>query len=418
LTTFLGETLSDCPALNRGQAVQSPFFRRRAMKPRNVALIVGALLTLALGSVVAWSYFLQPWFRPDLDDDLVFLEDRDPYQVAPWTRPQNLEGPLTPDVVRAVRGQVAMATDYTLSDPYMHANLTVFLIHGRETMPDRTYLTLQEAVASSLAVVHETDNVSQLTVENLSSSDEVYIQSGDILKGGKQDRVIQEDMVLAPQSGRVPLASFCVEQGRWVRRGRESAAMFGDASVKLSGKDLKLANRYYKSQSGVWKNVKKTQGDLSRNLGTSVQSDVSASSFRLTLDNDRVQQAIAGYLNELLPVIENKEHVIGCAFAVNGKVSSADVYASGALFRKLWPTMLQAAAVEAVAELEQDNPSYSITPETMKAFLMDAEQGKAYKQPAAERIHVILHETDKYLLFDTCDRQQGNDVLHRSYLAK
>src|SRR5262249_31321315 len=254
----------------------------------------------ALVSVVAWSYLLHPWSGPDRDDDSVFYEDSDLYQVAPWTRPENLEGPLTSADVQAARGQVAKAADYRLSAPYNHANLTVFLIHGRETMPDRAYLSLQEAVASGLAVVHETDNVSQLTVENLSSSDEVYIQSGDILKGGKQDRVIQEDMVLEPQSGRVPIASFCVEQGRWVRRGRESAVMFQDASVKLSGNDLKLANRYYKSQGGVWKNVKKAQGNLSRNLRTSVEATESPSSFRLTLDNDRVQQAIGGYLSELL----------------------------------------------------------------------------------------------------------------------
>jgi hypothetical protein len=389
------------------------------MKPRSIALLVGALLTLALGSVVVGSYFLRAWFGPDpLDDDVLLYEVSEPYQVAAWTRAQNLEGPLAQADLEGLRGQVAEAADFTLSEPHTHANLSVFLVHGRETLPDRAYLTLQEAVASGMAVVHETDNVSQLTVENLSSRDEVYIQSGDILKGGKQDRVIQDDMVLAPQSGRLPLASFCVEQGRWVRRGRESSVMFQDASVKLSGKDLKLANRYYKSQGGVWKNVKKTQGNLSRNLRSSVEAGESPSSFRLTLDNDRVQQAIGGYLSELLPVIENKEKVIGCAFAVDGKVNCADVYASCALFKKLWPAMLQAAAIEAIAESDQQSSSQLITAETMKGFLVEAEQGKAYRQTTAARVHVILREGDKYLLFDTCDRQQGNDVLHRSYLAK
>jgi hypothetical protein len=419
LTTFLRRNpvgLSGLASL-AGRAIPS-LFRRKAMKPRNVALIVGTLLTLviALASVIAWSYLFRSSLDPD--DDLVFFDDADPYQVAPWTRPQNFEGPLSPVDMQTVRGEVAKAADCTLSGPYTHANLTVFLIHGLETLPSMTYLTLQEAIESGLAVVHETDNVSQLAVENLSSSDEVYIQSGDILKGGKQDRVIQEDLVLAPHSGRVPLASFCVEQGRWVRRGRESAAMFQDASVQLAGKDIKLANRYRKSQGGVWKDVKSTQGRLSKKLGGSVQSGESQSSFRLTLDHDRVQQAIASYLSELSPVIADKERVIGCAFAINGKVNCAEVYASGVLFKKLWPKMLQAAAVEAVAELEQNDSPQPIEVETIKTFLSEAEQGKAYKQPAAERIHVILHETNKYLLFDTCDRLQGNNVLHRSYLAR
>jgi hypothetical protein len=387
------------------------------MKPRSVALIVGALLTIVIGSIVAWPFLQNAWFSPYLDDDL-FYEDEDSYQVASWTRPQNLEGPLTSAEVQAARGRVATAGEYRLSAPYAHANLAVFLIHGPETMPDRTYLSLQEAVASSLAVVHETDNVSQLTVENLSSSEEVYIQSGDVLKGGKQDRVIQEDMVLAPQSGRVPIASFCVEQGRWVRRGRESAAVFQDASVQLAGKDLKLANRYGKSQGGVWKNVKKTQASLSRNVGGSVQSGESASSFRLTLDHERLHHAIAAYLSELSPTLANEDGAIGCAFVVNGKVTSADIYASSALFKKVWPKLLQAGAVEAVAELEQNNSAGSIAAEMVETFLREAEQGKAYRHSGAERTYVILQETDKYVLFDTCDRQQGSDVLHRSILAK
>ena len=70
------------------------------MKPRSVALILGALLTIILGSVVAWSYLHNPWFGPDLDDDL-FFEDEDQYQAASWTRPQNLEGPLSPADVQA-----------------------------------------------------------------------------------------------------------------------------------------------------------------------------------------------------------------------------------------------------------------------------------------------------------------------------
>ena len=46
--------------------------------------------------------------------------------------------------------------------------------------------------------------------------------------------------------------------------------------------------------------------------------------------------------------------VIGYAFAINGKVNSADVYASHELFQKLWPKLLESSAVEAFSELQKD----------------------------------------------------------------
>ena len=46
------------------------------------------------------------------------------------------------------------------------------------------------------------------------------------MKGGRQDRVVTVSFLLPPKSGKVPLASFCVEQGRWSARGTEKSAHF------------------------------------------------------------------------------------------------------------------------------------------------------------------------------------------------
>jgi hypothetical protein len=108
--------------------------------------------------------------------------------------------------------------DYRLSGPYTHDNLSVYLVHGPETLPGASFLTLQEALGQKKAVVHETGSVNQLAVENLSEGEEVFVQSGDIVKGGKQDRTLPYDAVIAAGSGRVPIDSFCVEQGRWSKR--------------------------------------------------------------------------------------------------------------------------------------------------------------------------------------------------------
>src|SRR5262249_43202397 len=117
-----------------------------------------------------------------------------------------------------------------ISGPYHCDNLTVFLIHGSDQLEGKNILTLQEAMEKKVVVVHETKNVQQLSIENVSADVEVFVQSGDIVKGGQQDRAIAFDMILPPQSGKVSLACCCCEQGRWSKRGKEEVGRFGESS--------------------------------------------------------------------------------------------------------------------------------------------------------------------------------------------
>ena len=104
-------------------------------------------------------------------------------------------------------GYRAPAAVGTLSGPIAHRNLQVFLIHGDTQLESRRYATLSEALERGLVQVRETGNVQELTIENLSKSVTVFLNAGDIVKGGRQDRTVRDDLILSPLSGRVPLAS-------------------------------------------------------------------------------------------------------------------------------------------------------------------------------------------------------------------
>src|SRR5437773_10082034 len=116
-------------------------------------------------------------------------------------------------------------TGYKLSGPYSYKNLTIFLIHGKGQLEGKNFLTLQEALEQKKVIVYETKQVNELAIENVSNED-VYVQSGDIVKGGQQDRMLAVDLIVPPKSGRMASAAFCVESGRWSRRGGEQAAVF------------------------------------------------------------------------------------------------------------------------------------------------------------------------------------------------
>src|SRR5262249_13773817 len=89
---------------------------------------------------------------------------------------------------------------------------------------------------------------------------EVFVQSGDIVKGGRQDRLISFSTIVAGRSGKVPVPAFCVESGRWQQRGKEAANRFSSSTSQLPSKALKL-------NGGAYAQVGGNQGFGGGNLG-------------------------------------------------------------------------------------------------------------------------------------------------------
>jgi hypothetical protein len=328
--------------------------------------------------------------------------------------------PDKPFVASQQRGVVVPVSDYRLSGPHTHANLSLFLVHGPETLAGVSFLTLQEALEQKKVVVHETGSVNELAVESVAGKEDVFVQSGDIVKGGKQDRTFQYDAVIGANSGRVPVASFCVEQGRWAKREGESSGYFSSSSSNVSTSE----NRYAASSAGesnqseVWRNVARTQDRLGKKVGASVKSEASASSLQLTLESPAVRGAVAPYLGALGPVPEGHDDVIGFVAVVNGRVVAADVYASRALFRKVWPKLLDGAAVEAFIKAEPGRTFDPVREDAVRAYLAAVEGAALHSEAVTERTYVQVRRTDRVLLVESCDRSRGNLVLHRSFLAR
>jgi hypothetical protein len=311
-----------------------------------------------------------------------------------------------------------MKSEFRLSGPFSHENLTMFLIHGEEKLKDKKFLTLQEALEQKKVVVHETSNVNELAIENLSPNEEIFIQSGEIVKGGKQDRLLSIDLIISAHSGKVPISSFCVEHGRWVQRGNEASDKFASSADIAASKELRLASKYKKAQGEVWKEVSEVQGKLSRNTATPVQDSHSASSLQLTLENKKVQEAIDVYMKKFTDLPKDNKDAVGYVMAINGKIVCADVYASRELFLKLWPKMAKACAVEAFSELEKGKAFQPATMEAAQAFLAESEKGQAQNDDKNARVRLTTVDSKENVLFETFDKSAPSAALHRNYLKK
>src|SRR5712691_5819553 len=305
--------------------------------------------------------------------------------------------------------------DYRLEGPFTQGNLTVFLIHGKDKIKGQTFITLQEALVQKKVIVRETREVNELSIQNI-SREEVYVQSGDIVKGGAQDRMMAVDLILPPRSGRIPIAAFCVENGRWSKRGAEEATVFNSSSNVVAGRDLKLAAKNAESQGEVWKQVAVAQDKLSANTGTRVNGAASPTSFQLALENKQVQASADSYVRALSGIVEGKPDVIGYVFAINGKINSADVYASSALFKKLWPKLLKSSAIEAVAELRRGEKFTAPPADAVKGFLDDSPKGSDEKQKdVSSRVQMVTRESKENVFFETSDRAKSDAWVHRNY---
>src|SRR5215471_16915768 len=110
----------------------------------------------------------------------------------------------------AAFGAAPAADPVRISGPVTHENLTVYFIHGTSA-PGKAPLTLEEALTKR------------------------------IVKGGQQDRTLMVSLLLPPKSGRIPIASFCVEQGRWSARGKEDVKTFASSSGHIPSREMKMA---------------------------------------------------------------------------------------------------------------------------------------------------------------------------------
>ena len=316
----------------------------------------------------------------------------------------------------------ARADEYRVSGPVVHENLAIYLVHGKSAA-GAVPLTLDEALRKGAVKVHETGNVSELQIENL-GTDEVFIQAGDIVKGGKQDRVLSVSLMLPPKSGQLPIASFCVEQGRWSARGKEDVKTFATAAASVPSREAKLAIRAPAAagavpaspQQQVWARVRKMQDGLSSNLGAPVKAAASQSSLQLSLENEKLKDAQDAYLKVLLQEGEKADDVVGYVFAIDGKLNSAEVYPSNGLFRKMWPKLLKASVTEAIGQKNSAAADPVPTSAAALAFLDQAAKGASSETPLPASVRLETRQAENAFYFET--RRADGAVVHRSYLAK
>jgi len=172
-------------------------------------------------------------------------------------------------------------------------------------------------------------------------------------------------------------------------------------------------------QQKVWDGVQAAQQRLAAATGADVRSPQSATSLQLALENKKLADAREAYVAALKAAGEADDDIVGYVFAVNGKLNSAEVYESNGLFRKMWPKLLDASAIEAISHRNdaKDNDIKNLAPPipAVTAFLNAADEAKPSETPLNFGVRRVTRENDKAVLFETA---LAGGWVHRSYLSK
>src|ERR1043166_74050 len=166
-----------------------PTWEEHAMKARRFALLgLAVLVALVPHALFALAYFggdsVPRLVRP-AQDRLVVAQNDFIQQANPFGVPVQ-EKECTLEELRDLRGPVVPVGEYTIRGPHTHGNLSVYFIHGPDKLHGQRVMTLQSALAQNQAVVRE----GAVTMDNHGAVP-VFIQAGDIIKGGNQDRTLQ-----------------------------------------------------------------------------------------------------------------------------------------------------------------------------------------------------------------------------------
>lgn len=307
----------------------------------------------------------------------------------------------------------------SVSAPFRFRNLEIFFLRGPQSIPDRSFIPLHEALEERTVIVHETGDVGQLEVENHSEKD-LFIQAGDVVKGGKQDRTLGVDLVVSGRGGRAPIPAFCVESGRWSKRRNESEQVFSKSDTVLAPKALRLAAKLGRNQMQVWESVAMFQSKMGTVLNAEVQCAESPSSYQLSMEQGALKNRIGDYFNALQSALEEFNDAVGLAFAINGKPNSADVYGSHDLFRRLWNRQLTAAVTEAVMEAGawKDGAESGLSSESIDMWLKGM-TSNSHPQVREVCPGVWLRTTHhpEAAVFDTVYGGESAPILHRNVIS-
>lgn len=257
---------------------------------------------------------------------------------------------------------------YRVLNPISHGNLAIFPVVTSYSHDTSEFITLDEGIRSGEVVVTEAGRamplirgphahiprsygaqVNHLVLVN-NSKHPLILLAGEIVTGGKQDRVVGKDILIPAESDPVDLGVFCVEPGRWTG----ASDQFSTMKSQMAQPSVRRQAMVAQNQQMVWDSVAASRSGIAGAIGGPSAAVAPTTSYAKTFEDGNVQKVIA---QQAAPIEESysslmrrlrDQHAVGVVVAVNGQFIWADIFASTPLLEKYWPKLVRSYAAEAM----------------------------------------------------------------------
>lgn len=252
--------------------------------------------------------------------------------------------------------------------------------------PSQNYLSLRDALDDGLIVIKDRSGVDQLLFDNLSDQP-VILLSGEILKGGKQDRIIGQDMVLPPNSIRNRVPVFCVEEKRWSSPKKWS--YYHEGSMHLR----RVVDRS-QDQQQVWNEV---ASELKKDkVSSKTRAYTSHSKNRKYAANE------AKYLKALrFEMFSYPDNIVGVIGVSGSVVLGCDLFASAEFFANEYDGLIFSYLDEAITF----GLPVTITPQALQRYSDNLLSNEKMQQAFIQQYGKVTRQDGKIIHITTFDER-------------
>jgi hypothetical protein len=186
------------------------------------------------------------------------------------------------------------------------------------------------------------DNINVIMVEN-NSGKPLHIKSGEIIVGGRQDRVFAKDTIIPSTKGPHTIPVYCIEENRWSHYEKR----FSYGGNTSSGLQRLLDSS--SNQTIIWNEIRNW-------LKTGNQK---SSSFAAFLHQKKTADTTKAYIRHFLqqlPLIDS--NTVGIIASTGNKILGADIFISPSFFYQTLPYLLEKYSMEAILSGTEANNEF------------------------------------------------------------
>lgn len=282
---------------------------------------------------------------------------------------------------------------YRALDPIASGNLLLFPVvrSDSKSLTEAPFITLDEGLKNGEVEVTEAgraqglvrprngrgplpaypyrgDQVNTLVLVNHSRRP-LLLLAGEVVTGGKQDRIVAKDRIVPADADPIDLSVFCIEPGRWTGSSDSFGASAGSAAksfmVQPGVRERAMVDQ---DQQQVWNSVHgaiaqmevaaapPVPGTPAEGFGRGAALPLGTTSYAKVMESPEVSKKVDEATSQVMSAREQalaklrEEHAVGVVVAVRGEIVWADLFADTDLLSRYWTKLIRSYAAESLTD--------------------------------------------------------------------